>query len=66
MVRRPLVSVGQTVKAGQQIGFVGTSGHSSGEHLHFEVHLNGDRSSEGAVNPVPFMRERGAPLGTAP
>jgi len=66
MVRQPLVSVGQTVKAGQQIGFVGTSGHSSGEHLHFEVHLNGDRSSEGAVNPVPFMRERGAPLGTAP
>jgi murein DD-endopeptidase MepM/ murein hydrolase activator NlpD len=66
MVRRPLVTVGQAVRAGQQIGFVGTSGHSSGEHLHFEVHLNGDRSSAGAVNPVAFMQERGAPLGVRP
>lgn len=66
MVRRPLVTVGQTVRAGQQIGDVGTSGHSSGEHLHFEVHLNGDRSSAGAVNPVQFMQARGAPLGARP
>jgi murein DD-endopeptidase MepM/ murein hydrolase activator NlpD len=66
MVRRPMVSVGQTVQAGQQIGDVGTSGHSSGEHLHYEVHLNGDRSSTGAVDPVSFMKERGAPLGTPP
>jgi murein DD-endopeptidase MepM/ murein hydrolase activator NlpD len=64
MVSRPQVVVGQLVSAGQVIGLVGTSGHSSGPHLHFEVHLGGDRSSNGAIDPVPFMRERGAPLGT--
>lgn len=45
------------------IGQVGTSGNSSGPHLHFEVHLNGDRSKSGAINPAPFMSERGIPLG---
>ena len=64
MLYRPKVHVGQSVAAGQPIGIVGTSGHSSGPHLHFEVHLRGDRSSAGAVDPVPFMREMGAPLGT--
>ncbi|MEV0714943.1 M23 family metallopeptidase [Asanoa sp. NPDC050611] len=64
MLYRPKVRVGQTVAAGQPIGIVGTSGHSSGPHLHFEVHLNGDRSSSGATNPMVWMRERGAPLGT--
>ena len=64
MLQRPLVHVGQSVAAGQQIGIVGTSGHSSGPHLHFEVHLRGDRSSAGAVDPVPFMRDKGAPIGT--
>jgi murein DD-endopeptidase MepM/ murein hydrolase activator NlpD len=64
MLYRPKVRVGQTVVAGQPIGIVGTSGHSSGPHLHFEVHLNGDRSSSGATAPLPFMRDKGAPLGT--
>lgn len=63
---RPYVHMGQMVRAGQQIGIVGTSGHSSGPHLHFEVHLNGDRSPRGAVDPVPFMRQQGAPLGQQP
>lgn len=62
MEHQPTVSVGETVRAGQQIGVVGDSGHSSGPHLHFEVHLNGDNSSAGAVDPVPFMRGKGAPL----
>ncbi|MEV4536887.1 M23 family metallopeptidase [Asanoa sp. NPDC049518] len=64
MLFRPKVQVGQTVAAGQPIGIVGTSGHSSGPHLHFEVHLNGDRSSSGATEPMKWMREKGAPLGT--
>jgi murein DD-endopeptidase MepM/ murein hydrolase activator NlpD len=63
MVSRPRVVVGQRVAAGEVIGQVGTSGHSSGPHLHFETHLDGDRSSAGAVNPEPFMREHGVPLG---
>lgn len=67
MVKRPVVSKGQVVQAGQPIGFEGTSGNSSGEHLHFEVHLNvspgGYAGSENAVNPVTFMQRVGAPLG---
>jgi murein DD-endopeptidase MepM/ murein hydrolase activator NlpD len=59
----PLVKVGDVVEAGQIIGYVGTSGRSSGYHLHFETHLNGDRSSAGAVDPVAFMNQMGAPLG---
>jgi murein DD-endopeptidase MepM/ murein hydrolase activator NlpD len=63
MVEAPAVQVGQHVVAGQRIGRVGTSGNSSGPHLHFEVHLNNDRRSVGAINPVPFMEQQGAPLG---
>ena len=63
--QQPIVTVGQRVAAGQVIGYVGDTGNSSGPHLHFEVHLNGDRTSAGAVDPVPFMKERGAPLGGA-
>jgi len=63
MQQQPMVTVGQVVAAGQQIGIVGSTGHSSGPHCHFEVHLNGDRSDAGAVDPAPFMAAKGAPLG---
>jgi len=63
LVSRPDVREGDLVSAGQVIGKVGSSGNSSGPHLHFEVHRDGDRGRTGAIDPVPFMREQGAPLG---
>jgi murein DD-endopeptidase MepM/ murein hydrolase activator NlpD len=62
MLTHPAVTVGQPVVAGQVIGIVGSSGHSSGPHLHYEVHL-GDHSSATATDPVPFMAAHCAPLG---
>jgi murein DD-endopeptidase MepM/ murein hydrolase activator NlpD len=59
---RPLVAVGERVTVGEIIGYVGSSGHSSGPHLHFEVHRRGDASPSGAVDPVAFMATR-APIG---
>jgi murein DD-endopeptidase MepM/ murein hydrolase activator NlpD len=64
MLTQPMVTAGQAVTVGQVIGLVGTSGNSSGPHLHFEVHVFGDASGASAVDPVPFMANRGAALGT--
>jgi murein DD-endopeptidase MepM/ murein hydrolase activator NlpD len=62
MLTHPAVAVGQHVVAGQVIGISGSSGHSSGPHVHYEVHL-GDHTSATAVDPVPFMQRVCAPLG---
>lgn len=61
MLTRPVVVDGQSVVAGQVIGVVGSSGHSSGPHLHFEVHVG--RRNEGVVDPATFMAARGVHLG---
>ena len=44
--------------AGQLIGAVGSTGASTGCHLHFEVRLGGI-----AVDAIPFMAARGITLG---
>ncbi len=48
--QQPPVQVGQFVKQGQLIGYEGATGNVTGEHLHFEVLINGT-----AVNPRPYI-----------
>ena len=48
---RVLVSPGQRVTRGQQVGRMGSTGRSTGSHLHYEVRIDGR-----AVNPIPFMK----------
>ena len=48
------VYIGQDVDPGQPIAQVGTTGASTGCHLHFMIRVNG-----GLTNPVPFMSARG-------
>lgn len=45
------VEVGQTVAAGQLIGFVGSTGSSTANHLHFEIHIN-----DGVVDPWAWLQ----------
>ena len=52
-----LVGVGERVRVGELVGHVGTSGHTSGAHLHFEV-LQGTTP----MDPVPFLRKHGLAL----
>jgi murein DD-endopeptidase MepM/ murein hydrolase activator NlpD len=45
------VKPGDHVVKGQQIGLAGTTGHSTGIHLHFQIEINGQ-----PVNPLPYLK----------
>jgi murein DD-endopeptidase MepM/ murein hydrolase activator NlpD len=49
---RLAVAAGEHVHKGEIIGYVGTTGRSTGPHLHYEVRVGGE-----AVNPIPYMAE---------
>ena len=50
------VSVGQSVSKGQQIGLMGSTGRSTGPHLHFEIHNGPWKSGRPyALNPLKYI-----------
>ncbi|MGX5657924.1 M23 family metallopeptidase [Geodermatophilus nigrescens] len=55
------VPAGQPVRAGALLGYQGSTGNSTGVHVHLEVRVDG-----APVDPVPFLAERGVDLAAAP
>jgi murein DD-endopeptidase MepM/ murein hydrolase activator NlpD len=47
---------GQTIKQGDPLGLVGSTGRSTGPHLHYEVRIDGT-----ATNPIPYLPNASAP-----
>jgi len=57
------VTLGQHVVAGDQIGNEGSTGHSTGPHLHFEVHQG---SYQNPIEPTAWMHEHGVDITGCP
>ncbi len=55
------VYAGQRVKKGDVIGFMGSTGNSTGSHLHYEVRIAGD-----AINPIGFLTQKQAVATVSP
>jgi murein DD-endopeptidase MepM/ murein hydrolase activator NlpD len=51
------VVVGQTLKRGDHLGLVGSTGRSTGPHLHYEVRINGE-----PISPLPYLPSITSPL----
>ncbi|MFD4829088.1 M23 family metallopeptidase [Streptomyces uncialis] len=51
------VSAGQSVTGGHQIGLAGSTGNSTGPHLHFEIRTSPDYGSD--IDPMSYLRSKG-------
>jgi murein DD-endopeptidase MepM/ murein hydrolase activator NlpD len=51
------VEIGQTIRRGEQLGLVGSTGRSTGPHLHYEVRINGQ-----PVSPLQYLPQLSAPI----
>ena len=58
MVEPSPLAVGTVVTAGQEVGKVGNSGVGTGAHLHFEIHINGEK-----VDPLLYVTPGGGSTG---